>query len=142
MPSKAGILAELADLPSSATTAELLAAYNKIVLADRLWDAGAFVPLIDAATISVDLSTGINFVVTLAGNRTLGNFVNAKIGQSGLIRVNQDNTGNRTLSYASSFKFFDGYVPDLKLTAGAVNLLHYVVLAPDMIVLTYIRGVA
>lgn len=125
-----------------ASVAEILAGTaEKVVRVDRLWGAGAFVPLADATTIALDLSTGINFSVTLGGNRTLGNPTNLKAGQSGVIYVAQDATGGRTLSFGSSYKFFDGLTPDLNTTAAAINILHYTVIGPD-IAITYIRGLA
>ncbi len=126
-----------------ASVAEILAGTaQKVVRVDRLWGAGAFVTLTDASTIALDLSAGINFSVTLGGNRTLANPTNAKAGQSGAIKVTQDGTGGRTLSFGSSYKFFDGLVPDLKTTAGAVNRLSYLVLDDGTVEITYVRGLA
>lgn len=126
-----------------ASVAEILTGVaTKVVRVDHLWGAGAFVSLTDASTIALDLSTGINFDVTLGGNRTLGNPTNAKEGQSGAIKVVQDGTGGRTLSFGTSYKFFDGLVPDLKTTAGAVNRLGYLVLDDGTVEITYVRGLA
>ena len=128
---------------SFATVAQILSNVSaKILTTDKVWGAGALTALTDAATIAIDLSTGINFSVTIAGNRTLANPSNPKVGQSGLIAVTQDSTGGRTLSFGSNYKFFDGLVPDLLTTAGAINLLYYVVISPTQIVVTYVRGVA
>ena len=46
---------------------------------DKVWSAADYVSLTDAATIAVDMSTGINFTVTIGGNRTLGNPTNTKM---------------------------------------------------------------
>ena len=46
---------------------------------DKVWSAADYVNLTDAATIAVDMSTGINFTVTIGGNRTLGNPTNTKM---------------------------------------------------------------
>jgi hypothetical protein len=91
------------------------------------------VTLTDAATVAVDLSTGINFVVTLGGNRTLGNPTNTKDGQTGRIRVVQDGTGSRTLSFAANWKR-QGGAPTLSTAAGAIDFIDYEVVSS-----TYIR---
>lgn len=51
----------------------------------EIWTSAGFAALTDAATIAVDLSTGFNFFVVIAGSRTLGNPTNVKPGQSGVI---------------------------------------------------------
>ena len=81
--------------------------------------------LTDAASIAVDFLTGNNFLVTLADNRTLAAPSNATAGQTGLIYVIQDGTGNRTLSYNTVYKFVSGSVPVLTTTAAAVDMLVY-----------------
>ena len=58
---------------------------------EAVWDAAEPVTLSDATTIAVDMSSGFNFVVTLGGNRTLGQPTNQKY-QSGWIRIVQDGT--------------------------------------------------
>ncbi len=58
---------------------------DKVLLTDDVWSAAAEVTLTDAATIAVDMSTFINAVVTLGGNRTLGQPSNTKVGQAGVI---------------------------------------------------------
>lgn len=63
------------------------------------------VTLTDAATISWDMSTGMNFTVTLGGNRTLDAPTGETAGQSGLLFVVQDGTGSRTVTWDASYKF-------------------------------------
>lgn len=84
------------------------------------------VVLPDAATIAVDLASGTNFVVTLAGNRTLGAPSNAKPGMTGTILIKQDATGSRTLAYNAAWKPF-GSTPALSTAANAVDLLTFIV---------------
>lgn len=112
----------------AASAAEIRTGTNNVkrVTAAGLYAASAFVPLTDAASIAVDMATFLNAKVTLAGNRTLGNPTNAKEGQSGVIRVVQDGTGSRTLSYGSAWKFAGG-APTLSTAAGAVDVISYVV---------------
>jgi len=119
-------------LTLAATYAEASTADVRANVAERLltvrsrWDALVPVALTDAATIVLDLNTGIHFTVTLAGNRTLAAPTNGKPGQEGFIRVVQDGTGGRALSFAAAYKFPDlATAPSLNTAAGAVTLLRY-----------------
>ena len=100
---------------------------QKLLPADNVWSAAAFVTLTDAATVAVDFSAGFNFTLTIGGNRTLGNPSNMKAGQSGIIRIIQDGTGSRTLAYSSYWKFPNGNAPTLSTAASAEDMLSYVV---------------
>lgn len=113
-----------------AAAADFLAGTSsKVLNATNTWNASAITALTDAATIAVDMSTGVNFSVTLGGNRTLGNPVNTKVGQTGLIRVSQDATGSRTLAYGTDYKFAGGTAPVLTTTASHVDYLWYFVVS-------------
>jgi hypothetical protein len=102
---------------------------------------GAYVTLVDSSTISIDLSLGNNFEVTLAGNRTLGAPSNVVAGQSGVIRVIQDGSGSRTLAYNAVFKFPGGTAPVLSTAADAVDLLAYHVESATRITVRFIGDV-
>jgi hypothetical protein len=90
-----------------------------------LYDAMATVALTDASTIAVDLATGVDFTVTLGGNRTLGAPSNPIVGKTGVIMISQDGTGSRTLAYNSVYKFAGGTAPSLTTTASRVDYLFY-----------------
>ena len=79
--------------------------------------------LTDAATIVLNLNTGNNFIVTLAGNRTLANATNPTVGQTGQIYAVQDGTGSRTLAFGTHYNFSGGTPPTLSTDANAVDLL-------------------
>lgn len=86
--------------------------------------------LTDGASISLDLSVGNNFSVTLQGNRTLANPTNETVGQCGFIVVRQDATGGRTLAFGSEYKFIGGSAPNLaSRTANQVDRLDFVVVS-------------
>jgi len=87
--------------------------------------AGQITTLTDAATITPDFSSNNNFVVTLGGNRTLANATNATIGQSGLIYILQDGTGNRTLALGLAYKFASNDFPVFTTSANAVDVIVY-----------------
>jgi len=98
---------------------------NRILTTDIVWSAMEEVTLTDAATIAWDMSTGVDFTVTLGGNRTLGNPTNVKVGQRGRIRVVQDATGSRTLSLSSNLKTAGAAGITLTTTASATDYIDY-----------------
>jgi len=81
------------------------------------------VTLTDAASIVPSFDAGNTFVVTLGGNRTLAAPTSANIGQTGSIRIIQDATGSRTLSYNSAYQFVSGSAPTMDTSAGAQSIL-------------------
>jgi hypothetical protein len=131
---KAAITTLINAVVAVASTAEVRAGVaEKLTRVDRLWGAGALVPLVDAASIALDLSTGLNFSVTIGGNRTLATPTNPKVGQSGVIIVSQDATGGRTLSFGSNWKFSRGVVPAINAAAGSMTTIHYHVLSATQV---------
>lgn len=99
-----------------------------VITTDQTWGAALYVPLTPGATVSLDLSTGINFSLAMSGNYTLANFTNGKEGQCGKIFISQDGTGSRTLAYGSAYKFIGGSAPVLSTAANNRDLLYYEVL--------------
>ncbi len=98
-----------------------------------VWDAADEEFLTDASTIAVDFSSGINFTVTLGANRTMGNPTNVKVGQTGYIRVVQDGTGSRTLSWSSNWEFAAKTAPTLTTAASSEDLLPYIAISATRI---------
>ena len=82
--------------------------------------------LTDAASVEIDFALGNNFLVTLAGNRTLAAPTNAVAGQSGTIHIIQDGTGSRTLGYNTVWQFVSATVPTLSTGASDVDILCYI----------------
>jgi hypothetical protein len=95
---------------------------------DSVWGAAVPVTLTDAGTISMDFSTFINAFVTLGGNRTLGTPANVKPGQSGLIEIDQDSTGTRTLTLGSGYLTAGGAGITLSTAPNARDAIAYTVL--------------
>lgn len=84
------------------------------------------VTLVDASTIDIDLGEGINFQVTLGGNRTMGSPLDQMPGRSGEIIVRQDATGGRTLAWHADWKFTAG-TPALPSAPNAAVTFRYLV---------------
>jgi len=80
-----------------------------------------------ASTITPDFSLYNNYTVTLTGNATLANAINTIPGQSGVIFIQQDSTGSRTLSYGSMWKFINATAPTLSTSANSTDILAYTV---------------
>jgi len=86
---------------------------------------GTIITVTDAASVIVSMAKANTFVVTLAGNRTLGFPSPIPPGQSGMIYIYQDGTGSRTLAYTSCWRSAGGSTPTLTTTAAAVDMLTY-----------------
>ena len=97
---------------------------------------GAVTTLTDGATITPDFAASNNFELTLTDTgRTLANPTNITAGQSGVIVINQDATGNRTItSYGSYFKFAGGNAPTLSIGANSLDILSYYCVSSTCIV--------
>lgn len=88
---------------------------------------GSIITLTDGATITPDFSAGNHFSVVLAGNRTLATPTNLVAGQSGVILIQQDATGSRSLAFSSAWKWPGGTAGSLTTTASAIDALAYFV---------------
>ena len=81
--------------------------------------------LSDGANIAWDVDSEPSAKVTLAGNRTLDNPTGMVDGGSYRLRVIQDGTGSRTLSYGVNYNFGDAGEPDLSTAANSVDILYF-----------------
>ena len=86
-------------------------------------------------SVTPDMDTYQNFVWTLTGNVTLGNPSDEAVGQSGFFVFIQDGTGSRTLSLSSEYKTAGGAGITLSTTAGAIDIVPYIVSASGSILL-------
>jgi len=127
---------------AEATALQFLAATaSKVLTAEKVWEAAEPVTLTDAATVAVDFSAGLNFNLTIGGNRTLGAPSNVKGGESGVIYVTQDGTGNRTLAYHANYKWAGASAGVLSVTAGKVDRLTYFARSSTFIELTLTKDI-
>ena len=87
------------------------------------------ITLIDATTVTPNFGQGRNFEWTIGGNRTLANPIGAYTGQSGIIKIAQDATGNRIITWGNNFRFPGGAAVSgvLSVAANAVDTLRYTV---------------
>lgn len=121
-------------------------ATDKLISPGVMMEALKEVSVADAATITIDLTTGINFNITpsLGGNRILAfaTIPAALVGRTGRIRVPQDGTGSRTLdTSASPMKGVNGQ--DLVMSTGAnsADYVYYDCRATNIVLLSMARNV-
>ena len=81
--------------------------------------------LTDATTIAWNISLGNIGTVTLAASRTIGLPTNLNPGSS-LLRITQDGTGSRLLTWNAIFKWSGGGAPVLSTAAGAIDVISFV----------------
>ena len=83
----------------------------------------------DGATVTFTLSDktkGKIRSVTLGGNRTLA-ISGETVGQVFMIRIIQDGTGSRTVTWFSTIKWPDNVVPTLTTTASKIDVFGFLV---------------
>lgn len=116
---------------------------NEVVSFQTLNDRVPFAiqTLTFSSNIIIDFSISRNFQITLTGNITIQNPVNAITGHSGLIYLIQDSTGNRTASFGTNWKFENGTAPTLTTSANAMDMLVYEVYNSNFIVATLLKDI-
>ncbi len=111
-----------------ATDAEVRSAASgtagTVLSASQLESAAAPVTLTDATTIAVDWDSFVNGVVTLGGNRTLGNPTNGQPGTWRRIQFNQDGTGSRTITWSNQYVHPGGTDAVLSTAANAIDTVY------------------
>lgn len=85
------------------------------------------VTVTDAATITLDCGQGDLHSVTLGGNRTIAGVTGSTDGQAILLRIVQDATGSRTVTWGAPFHFGTTYPqPTLSTGPGKIDYLEFV----------------
>lgn len=79
----------------------------------------------DGATITFNLATSNYHTVTLGGNRTLA-LSNPTIGQRFIIRLLQDGTGSRTVTWFSTIKWPYAVTPTLTTTLSKADVFGFI----------------
>jgi len=74
----------------------------------------------DGATVTFNIATHAKWKVTLGGNRTLA-VSNAGTASTFTIKLVQDGTGSRTVTWWSGIKWSGGAAPTLTTTAGKAD---------------------
>jgi hypothetical protein len=109
---------------------------GKVLRTGEVWSAMAVVALTDAATIVWDMSSGFDFSVTIAGNRTLGNPSNTQVGKKGRIKVTA--SGTRTLAKSSNIKSTTTF--PISIASGTSAYLYYDCVSSTEIIVNVVNG--
>lgn len=102
---------------------------------NTVWNATGYVALTDGSTIAVDMSTGFNFSVSIAGNRTLSNATNAKTGQSGCFKVTAS-SADRTIDLGTQYLFTSDLSFPVTITSGTTAYIFYFVDTSTRVLIT------
>lgn len=78
----------------------------------------------DGSTVTFDMATSNLHTVTLGGNRTLA-VSNVAVGQTFILRLVQDGTGSRTVTWFSTLKWAGGVAPTLTTTANKTDVVGF-----------------
>ena len=89
----------------------------------------------NTGSVTLDFAAKQNFVLTLTGNVTLANPTTEQVGQSGFIAFIQDGTGGRTVALGTDYETPAAAGLTLTSTAGATDLVPYLVVASNRILL-------
>ena len=89
----------------------------------------------NTGSITLDFTANQNFVLTLTGNVTLANPSTEQVGQSGFIAFIQDGTGSRTVTLGTDYETAGAAGLSLTSTASATDLVPYLVVASNRILL-------
>ena len=84
----------------------------------------------DGATVTFDLDESNIHQVTMAGNRTLA-ISNEDAGQVFIIKLIQDGTGSRTVTWFSTIKWPGDVAPTLTTTATKTDVFGFIVTGTD-----------
>ena len=95
--------------------------------------------LTDAATITWDVDNGNVGTVTIAGNRIMAAPTNLVVG-SMVLKLTQDGTGSRTITWNSAFKWSAGTPPVLSTAANALDIISFFSDGTDLYGTLALRG--
>ena len=89
----------------------------------------------NSGSVTLDFDANQNFVLTLTGAVTLANPTTEKVGQSGFIAFIQDGSGSRAVTLGTDYETAGGAGLTLTATASATDLVPYVIVAANRVLL-------
>lgn len=85
----------------------------------------------DASTVTFDLDSSNHFEVVLGGNRTLALSNSGTAGQKFTVKLKQDGTGSRTVTWFSTINWPGGLVPTLSTAANKADTFGFICTASN-----------
>lgn len=82
--------------------------------------------LTDQATVAWNTNLGSFASVTLGGNRTMAAPTNLQAGKRYALKITQDGTGSRTITWNAVFKWAGGTAPTLSTAAAKIDIINFV----------------
>ena len=108
----------------------------RLLINGEVWSALAPHALsISASAIAIDLNDGIDFTLTMSENAQLSNMENKQTGQRGIIRVTQDATGSRLMTFDTDYEFIGSSAFALSTGANDVDEISYRVIDSSTVTL-------
>lgn len=114
---------------------------GKLLTTTQVWSAANEVTLAFNANFTPDLTTFLNAIYTMTGASTWLNPTGVKTGQSGSIRIIQDGTGNRLITWPANM-WFPGTKPVLSTAPNSQDLLTYTAVSGGVLFCTLVKGFA
>jgi hypothetical protein len=103
---------------------------SKLLDVDGVAKAKSFVSdysvVSDASTVTFDLDSSNHFEVVLGANRTLALSNSGTAGQKFTVKLKQDGTGSRTVTWFSTINWPGGLVPTLSTTADKADTFGFI----------------
>ena len=93
------------------------------------------------ANTALNFATGNNFSMTLVESIVLSNPTGVTTGQSGVIYIQQDGGGSRTVGFGSHWDFVSSTPPNLSTAASALDAITYSVRTSTSIVAAALIGI-
>lgn len=90
---------------------------------------------------ALDFTAGNNFSMIVGASIVLSNPTGMTTGQSGIIQIQQDGTGSRTVGFSSYWDFPGASVPSLSTGANALDTITYFVRSSTSIIANAIIGI-
>lgn len=105
----------------------------RVIAAERARLEAIDVPAVatDGTTVTFDLSATNHPIVTLGGNRTLA-VSGARVGQSFTVRLKQDATGSRTVTWFAGIAWPSATAPTLTTTAAKTDMFEFLCTAANV----------
>ena len=129
LPTVIGLGSAVGTTPAISINENLVSTFGATTVGKLFTDAT------NTGDITLDFTAHQNFLLTFTGNVELQNPTTENVGQSGFIVIIQDGTGSRVLSFEGDFETAGAAGITLSTAANAVDVIPYVVIAANRILL-------